>query len=212
MVSADETRFRSLGAEGPSRARRRLRGARIRRWHAHGGRRGGGGRLHGRANRQIADLSHPGYKPTCPRRRLGRQSRRREEDSGGDRRTHRPRRRRFRPRRHRLRHRRRAAGRAQDAAGHADRRRSFSAPDDLGGGGDAERGVPADAGAVGRADRRSQIADRASRDVRGGSLRSNDGGIERSEMAPCNSAHFRKRARVRTFEAISLRSIPHPAP
>ena len=35
-----------------------------------------------------------------------------------------------------------SAGRAQDAAGHADRRRSFPAPDDLGGGGDAECGVP----------------------------------------------------------------------
>jgi hypothetical protein len=57
MVSADESCFRPLGAEGPSLARRRLRGARIRRRHAHGGRRGGGGRLHGRANRKIADLS-----------------------------------------------------------------------------------------------------------------------------------------------------------
>src|ERR1700677_4526826 len=37
-------------------------------------------------------------------------------------------------------------------------------------------------------------------------------GIERSEMAPCNSAHFRKApndcSAFRTFEAISLRSIP----
>src|SRR5271165_4917237 len=53
----DETRDKLLGAKGPGRARRTVRGPGIRRQHAHRRRRRGGDWLHGGADREVPRLS-----------------------------------------------------------------------------------------------------------------------------------------------------------